>query len=64
MYQVIGDQISNLPCDLGTYTQTFTGEEPLTILLKFTYSFGAQDIWPLVINLSKTNNTKAPGFGQ
>ena len=49
---------SNLPCDLGTHTQTFTGKEPLTTLLEFTYSNGTHGIWLLAINLSNTDNSE------
>lgn len=45
------------PCDMGTYTHTFTGE-PFTIFIVFNAYTGDQVNWPLVINLSNTDNTK------
>ena len=45
-------------CDMGTYTQTFTGKEPLTTLIVFTGSDGTKNSWPLAINLSNTDDTK------
>ncbi len=41
---------SDVPCDMGTNTQRFTGAEPLTMLI--------QNYGPLAINLSKTDKTK------
>ncbi len=57
--QVSGNcrELTYLPCDMGTYTQKFTGE-PFTILLVFTDSNGTRNSWPLVMNLSNTDGTK------
>lgn len=49
---------TNLPCDMGTYTQTFSYGEPLTTLIVFTDSNGTRNSWPLTMNLSNSDNTK------
>jgi len=50
-------EFTYVPCDMGTFTQTFTGE-PFTTVIVFADTNGTRNSWPLVMNLSNTDDTK------